>query len=131
MRKLALSIEDMEILKKLGVDTSKASLYYRYPAVPEFKSTITISVVGDYDNLKAWEEGGHGIGAFDLQDILGILPPRLKSKYILKFYKVGDLYLLEYSHSNSENTLHTTTHKDAIAAAYEMLIWYLTYYKKA
>ena len=72
MKKQVLTIDQMKRLKGLGIDTSIASMYWTYRVEPERITRLT--PVGEKGNLKSWEERGYGIGAFTLQDILGIMP---------------------------------------------------------
>ncbi len=118
----------MKRLKELGVDTSTASFYWVFPTEPKYIPELML--VGKYGNLKSFEDAGLGIGGFDLQDTLAALPHRLKKKYMLLFYKVDDMWLVEYSYSHDENTLHTVTDESPLLAAYNMLLWYLGDYEK-
>lgn len=116
MKEIALSIDEMKHLQKLGVDTSNASMYWSF-------SQSHLSLVSEQGNLKAFEKRSLGIGAFTLQDILNIIPPRLNKKYQLILCKVGDKWEAEYSYSKCENTLHSSCCGTTLETAYEMLAW--------
>lgn len=75
-----LSIEQMRRLQKLGVDTSTASFFY------------DLKYGGDLDEVKypkrlpRYIQDGNGIGAFTLQDILGIMPVLYPTMEMVKGY---------------------------------------------
>lgn len=121
MKRQVLTIDQMKRLNELGVDTSIASMYWTYPVDPECRTRLT--PVGEMGNLKSWEERGYGIGAFTLQDLLEIIPPRLEKKYMFLLYKVAPDYICEYSYSSCSNTLNTAPVGTVLDTVYEMLIW--------
>lgn len=121
MKKQVLTIDQMKRLKAFGVDTSIASMYWTYPVAPEHIARLT--PVGEKGNLKSWEEREYGIGAFTLQDLLEIIPPRLEKKYMFILYKVAPDYICEYSYSSSDSTLNTAPVGAILDTVYEMLIW--------
>lgn len=122
MKKQVLEIEKMLSLKELSVDTSNASFYWSY-------NGRKLNIVSEHGNLKAFEGRNLGIGAFDVQDIIELIPPRLKEKYVFHIHKVGDHYHLEYSYPGCDETLHTSYSVNLLDAAYDMYLWYLTEYK--
>lgn len=122
MNRQALEIEKMQNLKKIGVDTSNSSLYWSY-------NGLRLGIVSKHGNLKAFERRNLGIGAFNVQDIIGLIPPRLQEKYVFHMYKVGDHYHLEFSYPGCDETLHTSYSDNLLDAAYNMYLWYLTEYR--
>lgn len=68
METQVLSIEQMLVLKDLGVDTSKASMCWDMPTAPDFKHKL------NQTGVNGGELGKYQIGAFTLQDILDMLP---------------------------------------------------------
>lgn len=124
MKRQVLEIDKMQHLKELGVATSNASFYWSY-------NGHRLNIVSEHGNLKAFEQRNLGIGAFDVQDIIELIPPRLKEKYVFHIHKIGDHYHLEYSYPGCDATLHTSYSHNLLDAAYDMYIWYLTRYKKS
>lgn len=122
MKKQVLEIDKMQHLKELDVDTSNASFYWNY-------NSRRLNIVSEHGNLKAFEQRKLGIGAFDVQDIIELIPPRLKEKYVFHIHKVGDHYHLEYSYPGCDATLHTSYSDNLLDAAYDMYNWYLTEYR--
>lgn len=122
MKRQVLEIDKMQRLKELGVATSNASFYWSYDG-------RRLNIVSEHGNLKAFEQRELGIGAFSAQDIIGLIPPRLKEKYVFHIHKVGDHYHLEYSYPGCDYTLHTSYSDNLLDAAYDMFVWYLTEYK--
>ena len=72
MKNQVLSIEQMQKLKELGVDTSKASMCYisKYPSC-DFDDGDFIVVVSKDFNKRLYNEFGP---AFTLQDVVELLP---------------------------------------------------------
>lgn len=122
MKIQALEIDKMLRLKELGIDTCNASFYWSY-------NGRRLNMVSEHGNLKAFEQRGLGIGAFSAQDIIGLMPPRLKGKYVFHIHKVGDHLHMEYSYPGCDYTLHTSYSDNLLDAAYDMFVWYLTEYK--
>ena len=122
MKRQVLEIDKMQHLKELGAATSNASFYWSY-------NGRRLNIVSATGNLKAFEQRNLGIGAFDVQDIIELIPPRLKEKYVFHIHKVGDHYHLEYSYPGCDATLHTSYSRNLLDAAYDMYVWYLTKYK--
>ena len=85
MKNQVLSIEQMQKLKELGVDTSQASMCYisKYPSC-DFDDGDSIVVVSKDFNKRLYNEFGP---AFTLQDIIELLPHNiydgLNKKYSL------------------------------------------------
>lgn len=117
MKDEVLSIEQMKRLQELG---------------------INIEVDARYLNWGKWVDGpvlSLGVTglpvcrAFTLLDLLEMMPPRLKEKYVFHIHKVGDHYHLEYSYPGCDATLHSSYSRNLLDAAYDMYLWYLADYK--
>lgn len=132
MRDQVLSIERMQHLKELGVETSKASMYFSY-------HWDRLNIVTEHGNLKAWEERGLGIGAFTLQDMLEMIPcklfcdetgyaanlqPILLSQTCYLTFTKHDTGKYEIAYiSRKQEYLHYVNGKTILEAAYNMLCW--------
>ena len=123
MKRQVLEIDKMQHLNELGVDINKASMCWirepnsdKYHAVPHDEFCYEMSCLAP-------------IATFTLMDIIELIPPRLKEKYVFHIHKVGDHYHLEYSYPGCDATLHTSYSHNLLDAAYDMYVWYLTKYK--
>ena len=121
MENQVLSIEQMQELEKLGIDTSNASMFW-YRCY-RFKQLIPCS---DRDTIKDWTNQ-HGenciIPTFTLQDILEILPS-YKITYD-KFTNDSDKYEIKVNILEGQ---HYITHiaqssESLLKAAFTMLKW--------
>ena len=98
MKRQVLEIDKMQHLNELGVDINKASMCWirepnsdKYHAVPHDEFCYEMSCLAP-------------IATFTLLDIIELIPPRLKEKYVFHIHNLLD-------------------------AAYDMYVWYLTKYK--
>ena len=114
-----LSLEQMNRLKELGVDTSKASMCYisKYPSC-DFDDGDSIVVVSKDFNKRLYNEFGP---AFTLQDIIELLPYTFNNFY-LKIYRGINMYYFIYESINSEDDI-IEKGNTPLLAAYNMLIW--------
>lgn len=128
MKKQVLTIDQMRHLQSLGIDTSKANMYWKFIGNPHYK--IVLSIVSEHRDLKSCEERNLGLGAFTLQDMLNILPCHI-DKYVLGFnqdYKGQDYDLchISYTHIDFPNEhlkVIDTGEGGILNASYEMLCW--------
>ena len=113
MKKQALSIEQMNHLRELGLDTSDASLSW-------------------HDTGKGWElkpnirKKGH-IPAYTLEDLLHKLPGEIEDNgftYVL-YLESGDTnrYNMGYRMCMGDELVSTNYQEYAIDAACELLVW--------
>ena len=127
-----LSLEQMNQLKELGVDTSKASMCYisKYTSC-DFDDGDEIVVVCNDFNKRLYNEFGP---AFTLQDIIELLPAKIQrnTEYDLTIYKDFLLYSCEGKNQCvacrpliffNAVELFTDIEIGLIGAAYEMLVW--------
>ena len=136
MKNQVLSIEQMQKLKELGVDTSKASMCYisKYPSC-DFDDGDSIVVVSKDFNKRLYNEFGP---AFTLQDIVELLPKSISHKYEVLSIIHEDTYVLVWDMEGGvlkycddigcerEYTNHAIIHVNEIGvleSLYEMLIW--------
>lgn len=124
MKKQVLSIKQMEYLNLLGIDTSKASMFYDY------KYGNELDLVKYPDRLAGYISKGFGIGAFTLQDLLNLLP-NVIDRHVFGFnqdirYSDGDGCYVSYTSLDMpDEHLHVidTTQGGLLSACYDMLIW--------
>lgn len=132
--KQVLDIEQMKHLKELGVDVSKASVYWyrifqdkgdgHIRIILDWKPTFSLNLAFCTGlNLEA-------INTFTLQDILNLLPREIhpKDSTFSTYYLFIDYYYKQISYSESigygEYKGFSFSHnKILIDAAYEMLCW--------
>lgn len=119
MENQVLSIEQMLILKELGIDTSKASMYIWL----EDHGDIVLS------NGNAPQLPCNTILTFTLQDILDILPEYIYDDDYMKCYfsleRWGGKYFICYDRLEYEETieLYSVSHHSSLGAAYQALLW--------
>ena len=124
MKNQTLSIEQMLLLKKLGVDTSKASMFY----VPK------LELKGEYCLLNVKPTSIIPfIPAFTFQDIMELLPKYISAKsncYQLcaVYYDCANYTTIEYIlEVDRANVLHRefwgNDKAGYLAGAYDMLCW--------
>ena len=120
-----LSIEQMNRLKELGVDTSKASMCYisKYTSC-DFDDGDEIVVVCNDFNKKLHNEFGP---AFTLQDIIEVLPKSILINSVKHWICVGpncrltEFQLMYVDGDDSYAVMKQD--RSLLQAAYNMLIW--------
>ena len=128
MRNQVLSIEQMQELKSLGIDSSKASMFWhpafyrnngildydRYESIPRIKLENNYNL--DYDIL-----------AFTLQDILEMLPNSIKFAQLYGILRIEkdsmNYYLVQYKDFVKEYNIQRFVGKSLLEAALNMLKW--------
>jgi hypothetical protein len=129
MSKQVLSIEQMKHLQELGVDTSKASMYWiriiRPATARNRKETVVLNWFLSFDK-EAMHTGFdvvEKLPAFTFQDIFDLLPKKIKRKdngstsYLEVIFPNDDAWEVTYSYCES------FFNESLIDAAYEMLCW--------
>ena len=121
MKNQVLSIEQMQKLKELGVDTSKASMHFLY--MPTAKSIMSgVYEVDDEPEVFVSQNGmNHEHPTFTLQDIIELLPYTFDNSY-LRIYRGINMYYFIYESINSEDDI-IEKGNTPLLAAYNMLIW--------
>lgn len=125
MSKQVLSIEQMQHLKELGLDTSNASMALIY--------TNSNGDVVDWENVNVdVHESSVGeynpylrrlYGAFTLQDILDLLPRSVDVELLLFIDKGKNKWRIGYTDIESNEIFEDFIDENFIDAAYEMLCW--------
>lgn len=131
MREQCLNIEQMQHLKKLGVDASKASMVLLYTddegeiidwdeadEYPEKFTELHDAETGNYDHSYRKD-----CAVFTLQDILDLLPATVDDDYRLYIDKGLVLYTIGYVDAVSEEIYEDFRERELIDAAYDMLCW--------
>lgn len=119
-----LNIDQMRHLKELGVDTSKASMFY----VPKLQPKNEYQLMNVQPSPVI-----PFIPAFTLQDIIELLPKTITAKDSGGLIQTYDLYLaysnvdvcycVFYSYSSKFGCLELFKSESLLEAAYQMLCW--------
>lgn len=134
MSKQVLDIEQMQHLKELGVDTSKAMMCYRRKTrdfrgeekVGRWSLVINQPII--VSNFETYEE----VPTFTLQDIIDLLPKEVKDdegfKFVLKieYGPIRRVWYIGYYYYDVAFNGNLCSGENLIDAAYEMLCWVLT-----
>ena len=129
MENQVLSIDQMQRLKELGVDTSKANIYW---ARRSHGSGINDSSKGNWFLSLQKEFMGVGFTAYEvvptftLQDIINILPDSIDNN-VLTVRKCANGVSISYENTYTRSILSLFEKEDIIEAAYEMLVWCFSY----
>lgn len=125
MRNQVLSIDQMQRLKELGVDTSKASMYWmrslhRSSFNDNSEGEWFLSLQKEYIvySFTSYEV----VPAFTLQDIINILPDSIDNN-ALTVRKCANGVSISYENTYTRSILSLFEKEDIIEAAYEMLVW--------
>ena len=136
MKEQVLSIEQMQHLKKLGLDTSKASMVLIYK--DEEDCEVLWEDVSDFEDGEIFvelldaETGNYAhsyrkdCGVFTLQDIIDLLPNEITRKdsndkaYLGVVYPNDGAWEVSYGHIT---VMEYFVDKDLKEAAYKMLCW--------
>lgn len=136
MKNQTLSIEQMQHLQKIGVDTSNASmvliatdnegydldweeaLEYVNSKEQEVYFSLFDAETGDYDHSCRED-----CGVFTLQDVLNKMPYKI-DVYEMSISFNGK-WIIRYKHPKDNISLHFVMNKSLIQAAYEILCWYM------
>lgn len=114
MKKIALSIKQMNHLRKLGLDTSDASLCWTQDPNGE------IWRLGIHDEFCYESSYMNPVPAYTLHDILDKLPESIGA-FDLYMRKICSHYVIGYCFGNE--TKESCMEKNIIDAAYELLVW--------
>lgn len=116
-KKICLSIEQMQKLKDLGIDTKDASLCW----VCDSEGNYSLSLHDEYCYEMAFM---NPVPAFTLQDMLEKIPSRLgkKGKYFFSLHKIDEDIHLEYSSPIGDHALCAFCGSE-LDAAFDMLVW--------
>lgn len=125
MRNKVLSVDQMQFLKKLGVDISKANIYW---ARRSHGSRINDSSKGNWFLSLQKEFMGVGFTAYEvvptftLQDIISMLPDSIDNN-MLTIRKNANVVSVSYENTYTRSILSLFEKEDIIETTYEMLVW--------
>ena len=129
MKNQVLSIDQMQHLKELGVDTSKANIYW---ARRSHGSGINDSSKGNWFLSLQKEFMGVGFTAYEvvptftLQDIISMLPDSIDNN-MLTIRKNANVVSVSYENLYTRSILSISQEDSLIKSFYEMLVWCLSY----
>lgn len=117
MNKICLSIEQMQKLQELGVETEYGSLCWVKSPDSDYWLTVHDENCYEMGFLRP-------IPTLTLQDMLEKIPSRLgkKGKYFFSLHKIDEDIHLEYSSPIGDHALCAFYGSD-LDAAYNMLVW--------
>lgn len=127
MRNQVLSVEQMLKLQRLGIDISSSGMCWCRPTGyknEKWELKIHEDVIRQERDPRFWE-----ISAFTLQDIIKLLPLRIKPNpnvetFYLNLYYYDRSWVVDYLNNEGEGSYFAITSNDSfIEAAYEMLCW--------
>ena len=132
MKNQVLSIEQMQKLKELGVDTSKASMAIYNIYAGKEKEYDILAANGAFAEKQEHDRFGYGIHnvvsfdkkpVFTLQDIIELLPREVTdyADYQLLINKQRDSYSVSYE--NTDSFLVSFCRVELLDCLYEMLLW--------
>ena len=129
-----LTIEQMNKLKELGVDTSIASMAIYDIYAGENKVYYIIASNGAFPEEQEYDRFGYGIYSavafckkpvFTLQDIIELLPPQLmheEENIYFSFESIGKEYGFYYVTVDFEIRIYFNN-TNILQSAYSMLLW--------
>lgn len=121
MKKQVLSVEQMVYLKKIGVDTSKASLYWCCFKEPNMEPSL--GLVSKHVSLGTLENKGLAIGAFTLIDIIDLLPFDVFGNYNFWLMKSNVGYCFSVKNNPDSAKIGTHLYDSPLEAAFDILCW--------
>ena len=127
-----LSLEQMNQLKELGVDTSRASMAIYSIYAGEEKEYDILAANGAFAEKQEHDRFGYGIHnvvsfdkkpVFTSQDIIDLLPREVtdSADYQLLIEKQRDSYSVSYE--NTDSFLVSFCRVELLDCLYEMLLW--------
>ena len=119
--KYVLSVEQMEHLQELGLDTSDGSMCWCY-ALSYKNAKWELEIYEDVINQKRDSAFWEIIPTYTLQDILDKLPCFIGT-HVLTLQKLANSGTCLYMEPYSRSILNLTESKELINSAYEMLCW--------
>lgn len=121
MEKQVLSIEQMQHLQELGLDTSDASMHWQFLPTADSIINGTDEVEKEPSLFVSQPNMRHEYPAYTLQDIINLLPIYIKwNSLIIVFNAV--MYSAGYG-EGYDNPLVVFDEKSLLESAYNMLCW--------
>lgn len=126
MSKQVLSIEQMNHLQKLGIDTSNASFVKIEYDEHDGENRHLISVLVEENHYLNDDSIKDSVNVYTLQDILENLPPIIDEVYWLTLEVMDrrkNEWKIKYACINAEHKCASFSSESLIDAAYDMLCW--------
>ena len=129
MKNQVLSIDQMQRLKELGVDTSKANIYW---ARRSHGSSFNDNSEGEWflslqKEYIVYSFTSYGVvPTFTLQDIISMLPDSIDNN-MLTIRKNANVVSVSYENLYTRSILSISQEDSLIKSSYEMLVWCLSY----
>lgn len=123
MKKQVLSVEQMRFLQMLGIDTSKARMYWTNLGSPS--TGVSLGIVCTHISLHTLEKKGLAIGAFTLQDVINLLPFDVFGDYNFWLMKARGGYKFSVKNNPDSAKIGTHFYDNPLEAVYDILCWYL------
>lgn len=120
MSKQVLSIEQMNHLRKLGIDTSNASFVKIEYDEHDGENRHLISILVEENHCLNDDSIKDSVNVYTLQDILDLLDMGVNK---LLLYKSKKKYICLYIESCTHSILNVAIDKEPIEAVYNMLCW--------
>ena len=121
MEEQVCTIEQMEKLKELGINISKASMHFLYMPTAESIMRGVYEVDKEPSVFVSRKGMNHEHPTFTVQDILELLPYTFDD-YYLKIYRSINMYYFIYESINKEDEV-IQKGDTPILAAYNMLVY--------
>lgn len=119
MEKQVLTIAEMQSLQELGIDTTKASMFW----VKEINKDNYYLVAQD----GTLTPNTTCIPTFTMQDILQLLPKYMninnKTYFLTLMYDVNNGIVISYCTEHINDILHPECSSNQLTACYRMLTW--------
>lgn len=120
-KKICLSIDQMQKLKELGVETKDASMCW----VRDPEGNYSLSLHDEYCYEMSFM---NPVPAFTFEDMLELMPWRIFSEahnrdFFLKMEKQQNKYSLFYRNPYLDNLVTSTFNDNAVDSAFELLCW--------
>lgn len=126
MSKQVLSIEQMNHLQKLGIDTSNASFVKIEYDEHDGENRHLISILVEENHYLNDDSIKESVNVYTLQDILEKLPPIIDEVYWLTLEVMDrrkNEWKIKYARINAEYECASFSSESLIDAAYDMLCW--------
>ena len=120
MSKQVLSIEQMNHLRKLGIDTSNASFVRIEYDEHDGENRRLISILVEENHYLNDDSIKDSVNVYTLQDILDLLDMGVNKLFL---YKSKKKYICLYIESFTHSILNVAIDKEPIEAVYNMLCW--------
>ena len=124
MEEQVLSVEQMQELIDMGIDTSKASICW---LIPRLKGEILLHICTEKDEWEYIEKTFMRYPTFTLQDVLKMLPNSIKFAQLSGILTIKkdsmNYYQVQYKDFIKEYNIQQFVEKSLLDATFNMLKW--------